>query len=600
MSTRNNDREREAQPALTVALSKRRMTLLLTLLLILLTAIAARTLYLQSVKNNTLAHYAQSQQQNTQLLPAVRGPIEDRNGQELAVGEEAITFYVTPKLMKDPIETAATLARILKLPRGQSSQLLSRLTNDPTSGFAYVMREVPKIQADKLIAAKTKMDTDLAARVAKLPSKPKKPPLHALSALGYYPEQHRIYPLGSVGAQLMGAVNVDGKGIAGLESLYDRSLSGTSGKQVVVRDPAGTPLDVLSLRPEVDGRTVQLTIDSTIQTEVERVLAETMKKFNAKGATALVMNPRTGELLAMASAPTIDANDFGNANSDWQRNRAITDTYEPGSTFKIVTISGALEDQVTTPTRSYFLPVNLPVADKMIHDAERRPAVRMTTREILVESSNVGTVKIGIELGKARLAKWIKRFGFGAPTGIDFPGEVQGLVLAPDEWSGSTIGNVPIGQGVGVTAIQLASAYAAIANDGVLVKPHLLKSVGGEPVPKTPSRRVLSTQTSQIMRTMFGDVVSDERGTGNLAQIPGYAVAGKTGTANKAEHGVYVKGKYVSSFIGFVPARNPQLLTLVVVDEPDVPWGGTVAAPAFEQISEFALQYLAIPPDGIM
>ena len=596
---------------LTVALSKRRMTLLLTLLLSLIALIAARTLYLQSVKNSTLTHYAQSQQQDTQLLPAVRGNIVDRNGQELAVGEEAMTFFVTPRLMSDPIETAAIIARTLHLSRDQSSQLLSRLTSNPAGGFAYVMREVPSLQAKKLIALKQQMDLQLQAHLRTLKTKPKKP-VHALSSLQWYPEQHRMYPLGSVGAQLLGAVAVsgtdpktgletpDGPGVAGLEMLYNRSLSGTSGKQVVVRDPAGTPLDVLSLNPEVDGRDVQLTIDATIQTEVERVLDETMKKYQAKGATALVMNPRTGEILAMASVPTIDANHFGNANLDWQRNRAITDTYEPGSTFKIVTISAALEDGVTTPSRSYLLPPSIQVADRKIKDAENRGTMRMTTKDILVQSSNVGTITIGLQLGKQRLAQWISRYGFGKTTGIDFPGEVRGLVTPPDKWSGSTIGNVPIGQGVGVTAIQLASAYATIANDGVLVKPHLLKSVGGEAMPRTSSHRVISARTAQTMRSMFGAVVADERGTGNLAQIPGYAVAGKTGTANKAEHGVYVKGKYVASFIGFVPAQNPQLETLVVVDEPDVPWGGTVAAPAFEQISQFALQYLAIPPDGIM
>jgi cell division protein FtsI/penicillin-binding protein 2 len=205
-----------------------------------------------------------------------------------------------------------------------------------------------------------------------------------------------------------------------------------------------------------------------------------------------------------------------------------------------------------------------------------------------------------MQLGRTRLDSWIRKFGFGSNTGIDFPGEVPGLMLKPEEWSGSTIGNVPIGQGIGVTAIQLAQAYATIANGGVAVEPHLLKRVAGEPAPKYKRTRVLSTKTARIMRDMFGGVVADERGTGNAAAIPGYKVAGKTGTANIAENGIYQKGRYVASFVGFVPARNPQLLTLVVVHEPNVPWGGAVAAPAFEEISEFALQYLAIPPDGML
>jgi cell division protein FtsI (penicillin-binding protein 3)/stage V sporulation protein D (sporulation-specific penicillin-binding protein) len=377
-------------------------------------------------------------------------------------------------------------------------------------------------------------------------------------------------------------------------------LSGHSGKQLIVHTPNGTPIDVLDLQPEVDGRDVKLTIDATIQTEVERVLTATTKQWAAKGATAIVMNPRTGEIYAMASVPTVDANKFGDANSSWQRNRAVTDTYEPGSTFKIVTISAALEEKIVSPTMSWVLPPRIKVADRVIKEAEPRPTMRLSTRDILVQSSNVGTITIGRMLGRDKLDSWMRRYGFGAETGIDFPGEVQGLMLQPDEWSGSTIGNVPIGQGIGVTAVQLANAYAVIANDGVMVQPHLLKQVGDEPEIRYPRKRVISAQTAQVMRDMFGQVVTDERGTGNLAKIPGYAVAGKTGTANKAEGGIYVKGRYSSSFIGFVPAQNPQLLTLVVVDEPSVPWGGTVAAPAFEQITEFSLQYLAIPPDGVM
>jgi cell division protein FtsI/penicillin-binding protein 2 len=249
-----------------------------------------------------------------------------------------------------------------------------------------------------------------------------------------------------------------------------------------------------------------------------------------------------------------------------------------------------------------LLPPKIKVADRVIKESHSRPTMRMSVRDILVESSNVGTIKIGLILGKNRLDAWIRKFGFGSPSGLDFPGdeEVPGLLLDPDKWSGSTIGNVPIGQGIGVTAMQLANAYATIANGGVAVQPHLLKRISGEAAPQYKRHRVISAETARTMREMFGAVVTDERGTGNAAQIPGYRVAGKTGTANIAENGIYQKGRYVSSFVGFVPARNPQLLTLVVVNEPNVPWGGSVAAPAFEEISEFALQYLASPPDGVL
>ena len=580
-------------------LSPKRIGMLLGTLVVAFVLVGARTFYVQLVKNRTLSNFAQGQQQFAQDLPAVRGDILDRSGQELAVGEEAVTFYITPKLMKDPTATSIEVAKLLQLKRRDKEMLLSRLTDAAAakSGFVYVARQVPQRTARVLI------DTATQQAAPGMPMEEQrriKEEVRDLRGIGWYHEERRIYPLQSVGAQVLGGVNIDNKGIAGLELLYDASLSGVPGKQVVVRDPTGTPLDVLSLKRERDGKNIRLTLDATIQTEVERVLADTMKQFAAKGATAIVMNPRTGEILSMASAPAIDANTFGDSNRSWQRNRAITDTYEPGSTFKIVTISAALEQGLVTPTTSFLLPAKMRIADRWLKDAESRGAERMTVRDILVKSSNIGTVTIGKQLGREGIDHWIRKYGFGQPTGIDFPGEVQGLVLPPEQWSGSTIGNVPIGQGIGVTAIQLASAYAAIANDGVMVQPHIIKQVGSEAPAVYSRRRVISARTARIMQSMFGEVVADEHGTGTKAAIPGYAVAGKTGTANKAEHGVYVKGKYVSSFIGFVPARNPQLLTLVVVDEPNVPWGGSVAAPAFEQISEFALQYLAIPPDGIL
>jgi cell division protein FtsI (penicillin-binding protein 3) len=592
--TRVSEHDLERQP-----LPARRIALLLTIVLIAVAAVGVRTLYVQLVEGPSLSKRADGQHQLATDLPAVRGDILDRNGQELAVGEEAVTFYVTPKFMKDPTATAVEAARLLKLKRKDKEVLLARLVDAKASGsgFAYVARQVPQRRARVLIDQVTQelspdMPAEEQARV--------KRERDILKGIGWYNEERRIYPLQSVGAQVLGGVNVDNKGIAGIEMLYEGSLAGVSGKQVIVRDPTGIPLDVLSLKRERDGKSVRLTIDATIQTEVERVLAETMKRFSAKGATAIVMNPRTGEILAMASAPAINANTFGNSNSSWQRNRAITDTFEPGSTFKIVTISAALEEGLVTPTTSFLLTNRLRVADRWLEDAEERPTDRMDVREILVKSSNIGTVTIGKMLGKEGIDRWNRRFGFGQLTGIDFPGEVPGLMLAPEDWSGSTIGNVPIGQGIGVTGIQMVSAFAAIANDGILIKPHLIKQVGNEPPATYPRRRIISRSTARIMQSMFGQVVSDEHGTGGQAAIPGYAVAGKTGTANKADKGVYVKGKYVASFIGFVPARNPQLLTFVAVDEPNVPWGGSVAAPAFEKISEFALQYLAIPPDGVL
>jgi cell division protein FtsI/penicillin-binding protein 2 len=308
------------------------------------------------------------------------------------------------------------------------------------------------------------------------------------------------------------------------------------------------------------------------------------------------MDPHTGAILAMANAPTFDANSFSSAPADARRNRAVTDLYEPGSTFKIVTVAAALEDNVVTPDTSFRLAPTIDVADRTIREAHTRGMQTMTVRQILAESSNVGTITIAQRLGGPELASWVDRFGFGKRTGVDFPGESPGMVLPYEDWSGSTIGTVPIGQGIAVTPLQMVSAYAAIGNGGVIPPAHLIAKVGGKKVKHGKGRRVVSRHTADRMTAMFRDVVVE--GTGSEAAIPGYTVAGKTGTANKAENGRYVS-KYVASFVGLVPARNPRLAVLVMVDEPRGQiWGGVVAAPIFRDIARFALQYLEVPPDA--
>lgn len=571
-----------------ITIQPRRVLLLMVVLLALLGAVGARTIYLQSVKNRMLTKYAQGQQQNTQTLPAVRGDILDRTGQELAVGEEAVTFYGTPKLLgKNRAGTALQVSKILGLSRHEEDLLVDRLTN-AEGGFVYVARQIPRDKAKELQDAK-------------------------LPGIGWYDEERRMYPVGATAGQLIGTVDIDNKGLTGLELLYDRSLTGTPGKQVAVNDPAGVPIDVLQLRRERDGRDVQLTLDVKIQREAERVLQRTVRQFQARSATAIVMDPRTGEILAMAGVPRVNPAKWSSAGSLATRNTAITDTYEPGSTFKVVTVSAALEEGVTTPETEYWLKNELRFCkdDKtcLLHDSHDRPAGWFTTRDILVESSNIGTVTLAQRIrdahlrrgegGNAAIDSWIRRFGFGAPSGIDFPGESYGIMTPVKDWSDVSIGNIPIGQGIAVTPMQLIDAYAAIANDGVMVQPHLLKRIGDEPPAKYTSRRVISSKTAATMRSMFEAVVTDDHGTGKQAGIKGYSVAGKTGTANVAERGIYLKGQYIASFVGFVPARNPRLVTLVVVNRPQKgAYGGTVAAPAFEQITKFALEYLAIAPDG--
>jgi cell division protein FtsI (penicillin-binding protein 3)/stage V sporulation protein D (sporulation-specific penicillin-binding protein) len=300
----------------------------------------------------------------------------------------------------------------------------------------------------------------------------------------------------------------------------------------------------------------------------------------------------------MAVVPGLDANRYPQAPRTTQRNRAVTDTYEPGSTYKLVTVAAALSEHVVRATTPFTLPYSIRVADRIIHDAERRSTETLTVGQILSHSSNVGAVTLAEMLGPERLMYWTTRFGFGRRTGIDYPGESPGIVLPLNRWSGSTIGTVPIGQGIAVTPVQMAAAYAAIANRGVWVTPHLVDHVSGGGRPRVERRRIVSRDVATQLISMLQNVVAE--GTGTLAAVPGYSVAGKTGTAAKPDGlGGYSTSRYVASFVGVVPATDPRLVILVAVDEPKgAIWGGVVAAPAFREIARFALQYLAVPPDA--
>jgi cell division protein FtsI/penicillin-binding protein 2 len=520
-----------------------------------------------TVTDGHLATIAREQQVRTIVLPAHRGAIVDRNGVDLAVARTAKTVYATPYMLSDPLTAAKELAAALKL----KWRPLYRAIDDPKSGFAYVDRQADLALADKATAL-------------------------GLPGVGSYVEEKRVYPLDSAAAQVVGYAGTDGHGLAGMEYRYDRELAGRAGRQVVVEDPAGQALRTIQSVSPVPGEDVRLTIDSGIQLVADSVLADTVRRFHAQGGTAIVENPRTGEIYALSNVPLLNANHFGSAPRD-QGNQAVIYTYEPGSTFKMVTVAGALSDGIVSPGTSFLLPPALKVGDRVIHDAEPRGTERMTVRKILEVSSNIGAVTIGERLGKDRLLDWIHRFGFGELTGIDFPGEVPGYVLPGDAWWSSTIGNVPMGQGVSVTPIQMVAAYGAIANGGVMMTPHLTAQIGTHPTRPVTGRRVVSATVAAELRVMLSDVVAD--GTGVKAQIPGYRVAGKTGTAQKAlPNGLgYSKVDFVASFIGMVPARDPQLVVAVVVDEPKPDyWGGDVAAPAFSQIASYALQRLEIAP----
>jgi len=546
----------------------RRVRLLVAVFAIAFACVLGRAGWLQAVRAGDLDRLAANQHRETIELPAIRGTIFDRTGVELAIGERAVTIYANPKQVRDPRAAAIAVGHALGVEPGTLLPLLT----DRTHGFVYLARKADPAKA----AALEQKD---------------------LVGIGFYPEQKRTYPLKTVASEVVGYAGVDNHGLAGLELALDKTLAGHDGSKTIIRDPLGHVLSTAHETQPENGKDVRLTIDNTIQRKVEQILAATRAQWNAKAVTALVLDPRTGGILAMAVEPGFDANRFPSVPKDRQRNRIVTDTYEPGSTFKLVTMTGALETGMVTPQTRFTLPYSIQVSDRVIHDAESRGTETMSVQQILTRSSNVGTITVALGLGRLRLADWIDKFGFGHPTGVEYPGESGGIVLPPDKWSGSTIGNVPIGQGIAVTPLQMARAYATVANGGVAVQPHLVDTIGdGDPraVKKT---RIMSPRTAEQLNRMLRLVVGE--GTGVEAQIPGYVVAGKTGTAAKADpvHGGYSTSKYVGSFVGFAPARNPRVVVLVTVDEPSTIWGGVVAAPAFKEITQFALQYLQVPPD---
>ena len=547
----------------------RRVRLLVAAFALCFAVVLVRAGWLQAVRAGDLDRLAASQHRETITIPARRGSILDRTGVELAIGERAITVYANPRQIEDPRAVAFEAGKALDIAPAKLVPILA----DRSKGFVYLARKADAGAAEELQE-------------------------QGIVGLGFYPEERRTYPLRNVAAEVVGYAGTENRGLAGLELALDKTLAGTDGEKTIVRDPLGNELNVVDESEAVDGRDVRLTIDNTLQRHVERVLAETRERWNAKATTAVVLDPRTGGILAMGVEPGFDANRFPNVPRDRQRNRAVTDTFEPGSTFKVVTVSAALETGMVTPRTRYTLPDTIEVADRVISDAVPRGTEEFTVSEIISRSSNVGTITLALGLGRTKLAEWIEKFGFGRPTGIEYPGETEGIVVPPELWSGSTIGNVPIGHGIAVTPLQMAQVYGAIANDGVAMPPRLVESVAGEEPKRVEGSRIVSEETAAAVTRMLRGVVS--AGSGVEAAVPGYRVAGKTGTAAKPDpiEGGYSDTRYVASFAGFAPADNPRFVVLVTVDEPSgTIWGGTAAAPAFREIATFALQYLRVPPD---
>jgi cell division protein FtsI (penicillin-binding protein 3) len=566
--------------------SDQRLRLIMFVFAAAFAVVIGRALYVQILQASALAARAHGQQNSTIVVPTNRGRILDATGNTLAVDVPAKDLMVYPAKVQDPGQVASYIAQKLgyqlkhkKAFKAEVKLLESRLM------APHVVQGIVLSQLDPALAAEI------------MSAHP--PGLFTVDSV------RRDYPSGKLASQLIGYVGPGNSGWlgSGIEHEYNRVLGGHPGEQLEVRGPGGVPLSTVTLRRAQQGRDVQLTIDRSIQQKVQSVLDATVSRTGAHTATALVLDPRNGSILAMATAPGYDNNDVHDLGKQFKRdtpNMAVEYSYEPGSTFKVVTMGAALTAGIVTPQTQFRIPYAIKVGDRIVHDDAPRPTRTFTAAQILQQSSNVGTVTIAELVHKQPLYDWIRRWGFGSPTHIGLPAEAHPAILPPDKWYSSSIGNIPIGQGIAVTPLQMAAMYSGIANGGVMVEPHVVEKIGGRPAPKPVSRRVLSTTVDHTLVDMLKGVVDTAAGTGTRASVPGYTVAGKTGTAQVAlpHSRGYSTRNYVASFVGFLPADNPRVEVLVVVNSPRTNiFGGIVAAPAFQQIAEFLTKDLGIPPD---
>jgi cell division protein FtsI (penicillin-binding protein 3) len=530
--------------------------------------------YLQVVKHDEYLRLAESQHAKAVALRPKRGPILDRHGQVLAVSSGAESLYALPHRIDDAGRLARRLAPLLGEPTAEVARRL-----DSTKRFVFVKRRLTPPTAQ-------------AVRELKEP------------ALGFLEESLRLYPNRELAAHVVGFEGAEGKGLGGIEQAWDAHLAGQEGRALVERDAlgrevTGAPVVLKAAHP---GQGVMLTLDATLQYIAEKEIDAAWRRTRARAAMAVALDPRTGEVLAIAIRPTFNPNAFSVASDDERRNRAVTDPFEPGSTFKVILAAAALEEGVVRPgDRLYAENGAITVASTTIHDWKKYGW--LTFSEVLQNSSNVGSIKVGLSLGKDRYYKYMSGFGFGAPTGLGLPGESRGQLRAPDRWSGLSLATMSIGQEISVTALQIVSAFGAVANGGRLMQPQIVRAVldgGGREVqgfePKVV-RQVISPETARTLTGIMTRVVSD--GTGHNAAIAGFEVAGKTGTAQKLDPATrrYSRAPGVLSFVGFAPADDPRIALLVMLDEPkNEQWGSEAAAPIFAAIGREALRYLHAPP----
>ncbi|HSK22349.1 MAG TPA: penicillin-binding protein 2 [Egicoccus sp.] len=524
-------------------------------------------------------------------LPATRGRIYDREGDVLATSVQAATVYADPRAYRpsttpdgqhvpaaaDSRATAEALAPLLGIEVGEVRDRLER-----DAHFVYLGRQ---------------LDWEVGEQVREL----------ALPGIGILSEPRRVYPGGGLAAQIVGFTGIDGEGLQGLEAQFDPVLQGRPGMLAFEQAPGGLGIasGTRELEPSDAGTDLVLTLDRDIQYAAQQAAADAVAANEATSASVVVLDVKTFEVLGMATAPSFDPNDRGDSDPETWRNRAITDVFEPGSTQKALTVAAAIDDGLITADTTTTSSGSVEAGGKVFRDQHRYPGEQWTTGDIVERSSNVGTIQIAKQLGAERLHHYLREFGYGAATGVGFPGESPGLLMDPSDWWGTSLPTISIGQGVAVTLMQLASSYATLANDGVAMAPKIVRGTVGEdgrltPTVTTGERRVVSSETAAQVRTMLERVVTGEHGTGARAVVPGYSVAGKTGTARKPNPDTRgYSDEYVATFVGFAPVESPEIVVAVMVDEPQAAfYGGTVAAPVFGEVMGAALSARRVVPDG--
>ena len=548
----------------------KRLVIIFVVLFSCLTLLFARCLYFQVFQFANFSHLAKNQQSTTIILESQRGKILDSERNILATNLAVESVYAEPHRIKNLNQTVRSLKEILNL---EEEFILDRLKQQKY--FVWLKRKISKEE----VKALGELD---------------------LKGIGFLKESKRYYPMNNLASHAIGIASIDNVGLEGLELYYNDYLKGTAGYKQIIRDARLRELAAFTklYMPAVNGFNLVLTIDAVIQNITEEALREGISKFNAKAAVAIVMNPYSGEILAMASLPDFNPNFYNDYPIENRRNKNICDIYEPGSAFKIVTASAALEEDLVSLEDLFYCEEGAyRVSRHLLHD--HRPHGWLSFREVIEYSSNIGTVKVAQNLKEKTLYSYVRSFGFGALCGVDLPGEVAGFIKPPSQWSKISIAAIPIGHEVGVTALQMVSAISVIANGGYLVRPYIvaqLEDDQGQIIkttsPKQIRRRVISGDTCQYMKEILKGVV--ENGTGKRARLEHFSTAGKTGTAQKIEpSGRYSHSKYMATFIGFAPVENPRVAICVIFDEPrPIYYGGSVAAPVFAKICDATLKYL--------